>query len=118
MKKLLLGAALFLALFLVSNSNASAQALAFDITNNTGVMLNNIYVTPSETTNWGKDILPNDMFNDQTTVHVTIPADYGTTCKFDIKITDVPGNSVTFTNVDACTLHTLTIHWDGTYQIQ
>jgi hypothetical protein len=118
MKKLLFAAALFSALFFFSNTNANAQALAFSIVNNTGFTLNNIYVTPSETTNWGKDILPNDMFNDQSTVNVTIPADYGTTCLFDIKITDVPGDAVVFYKVDACTLHTLTIHWDGTYQMQ
>ena len=118
MKKLILAAAVFTALIFGFNQNSNAQALTFQIVNNTGVLLNNLYVTPSETTNWGKDILPNDMFEAGSTVTVSIPADYGTTCKFDIKITDVPGNYVYFKNVDACTLHTLTIHWDGTYEMQ
>jgi hypothetical protein len=118
MRKLILSAALFFALFLVSATNSHAQALTFQIVNNTGVTLNNLYVTPSETTNWGHDILPNDMFDAGSTVTVSIPADYGQTCKFDIKITDVPGNYVYFKNVDACTLKVLTIHWDGTYEMQ
>ena len=99
-------------------STASSQALTFNIMNNTGVTLNNIYVTPSETTTWGNDILPESMFDNGATVTVSIPADYGQTCKFDVKITDVPGNAVIFKNVDACALHTLTINGDGTYQMQ
>lgn len=117
MKKLIISASLFIAILFVFSANSHAQALTFQITNNTGVLLNNLYVTPSETTNWGKDILPNDMFEAGSTVTVSIPADYGTTCNFDIKITDVPGNYVYFKNVDACKLHTLTIHWDGTYEM-
>ena len=105
-------------LLFLTSSQTNAQALGFYIVNNTGVTLNNIYVSPAEGSNWGNDILPNDLFDDQTKVQVYIPADYGTTCLFDIKITDLAGNSVTFTNVDACKLHTLTIHWDGTYEIQ
>jgi hypothetical protein len=118
MRKFLFSAALFVLLLAASYTNSHAQALTFQIVNNTGVTLNNIYVTPNETTNWGNDILPNDMFDAGSTVTVSIPADYGTTCAFDIKITDVPGNYVYFKNVDACKLKVLTIHWDGTYEMQ
>src|SRR5436190_1412550 len=115
-KSLLVLIAVLGLLFAAQHTNA--QALTFKIKNNTGVTLNNLYVTPSETTTWGNDILPQSMFDDQATVTVSIPADYGSTCKFDIKITDVPGNYVYFKNVDACTLKLLTIHWDGTYEMQ
>ena len=118
MKKSLLVLAVFLGLVFFAQSQSNAQALTFKIVNNTGVTLNNLYVTPSETTTWGNDILPQSMFDAGSTVTVTIPADYGTTCKFDIKITDVPGNYVYFKNVDACALKVLTIHWDGTYEMQ
>jgi hypothetical protein len=115
MKKLLFFAAIFCALFLFSTNNTSAQALYFYVTNNTGVTLNNVYVTPAETNNWGSDILPNDLFESASSIRVDIPATYGETCKFDMKITDLEGNAVIFTGMDACKLHTLTINWDGTY---
>jgi len=117
MKKSLLVLAMFMGLLFVAQ-HSNAQALTFQIVNNTGVTLNNLYVTPSETNNWGSDILPQSMFDAGSTVTVTIPADYGQTCAFDIKITDVPGNYVYFKNVDACKLKVLTIHWDGTYEMQ
>jgi hypothetical protein len=49
-------------LFLFSVKNSSAQALSYQVVNNTGVTLANLYVTPAETTHWGNDILPNHMF--------------------------------------------------------
>ena len=118
MKKALFLIAAGLCLLFLNVSQSNSQALGFYIVNNTGVTLNNIYVSPAESSKWGGDILPNDLFEDLSKVQVYIPADFGTTCLFDIKITDLPGNSVTFTNVDACKLHTLTIHWDGTFEIQ
>ena len=118
MKKLIFVFALFACISILYTTNSNSQALGFYIANNTGVTLNNIYVSPAESSNWGPDILPQSTFDNGTTVQVTIPADMGQTCKFDIKITDLQGNAVIFSNVDACKLHTLTIHWDGTFEIQ
>lgn len=117
MKKILFLIAVVFCISFFTSQNSYSQSLGFYIANNTGVTLNNIYVTPAESDNWGDDILPQDLFNDQTTVMVYIPESYGETCMFDIKITDLEGNSVTFTNVDACALHTLRINWDGTFEV-
>jgi hypothetical protein len=103
-------------LSLFSAKNSSAQALTYDVVNNTGVTLVDVFVTPSETNNWGNDILPNSLFENGSTISVTIPADYGSTCMFDMKITDAAGGHVTFTGIDACRLITLQINGDGTYQ--
>lgn len=118
MKKFIFVFVLFFGALLFNSSTSYSQALEFYIANNTGVTLNNIYVTPAEQNSWGNDILPQDLFEDQATVKVSIPASYGSTCMFNIKITDLQGNAVVFYNVDACKLHTLTIHWDGTYEIK
>jgi hypothetical protein len=72
-------------------------------------------VTPAETNNWGNDILPNSLFEDNSTITVSIPADYGQTCLFDMKITDAVGGHVTFTGIDACKLVKLQINGDGTF---
>ncbi|MCC6866410.1 MAG: hypothetical protein IT280_09670 [Ignavibacteria bacterium] len=115
MKKFLIAAFLSIAVFALNENSTNSQALYFFVTNNTGVTLNNIYVTPNETTNWGTDILPNDLFENGSSVRVDIPADYGATCLFDMKITDLEGNYITFTGMDACKLHTLILNADGTY---
>lgn len=115
MKRILVAVSMLAVMFLFAESSTQSQALYFFVTNNTGVTLNNIYVTPAETGNWGNDILPNDLFENSTSVRVDIPADYGATCSFDMKITDLAGNSITFTGMDACRLHTLILNADGTY---
>jgi hypothetical protein len=115
MKKILLLLVLIASLSLFSTKKSSAQALTFDVVNKTGVTLVDVYVTPAETNHWGNDILPNDVFENGSTISVTIPADYGTTCLFDMKITDAAGGSITFSNIDACKLITLQINNDGTF---
>lgn len=115
MKKLFISVLFFAALFVVSERSTSSQALYFFVTNNTGVTLVDVFVTPAETNNWGNDILPQDLFDNSTSIRVDIPTTYGETCKFDMKITDLAGNYITFTGIDACKLHTLILNGDGTY---
>lgn len=115
MKKILLAVSFLVVSFMFAETSTNSQALYFFVTNNTGLTLNNIYVTPAETTNWGNDILPYELFEASTSVRVDIPADYGSTCLFDMKITDLSGNYITFTGMDACRLHTLILNSDGTY---
>ena len=99
-----------------SVKNSSAQALTYDVVNNTGVTLVDVFVTPAEQNHWGNDILPNSLFENGSTIKVTIPADYGETCMFDMKITDAADGHITFTGIDACKLVKLQINGDGTFQ--
>lgn len=115
MKKIFFLAFVIMGLSFFSAKNSSAQALSFDVVNNTGVTLVDVFVTPAETNNWGNDILPNSLFEDNSTITVSIPADYGQTCLFDMKITDAVGGHVTFTGIDACKLVKLQINGDGTF---
>ena len=115
MKKLLLLLVLAAGISFFSAKESSAQALTYQVINNTGFTLVDIYVSPAESNNWGSDILPNDLFENGATVTVNIPESFGQTCMFDMKITDTAGNFVTFTNIDACKLVTLQINGDGTY---
>jgi hypothetical protein len=115
MKKLLFVFTILISIYVLSNIS-NAQALSYQVVNNTGVTLVDVYVTPSETNHWGNDILPNDLFDNGSTVTVSIPADYGQTCMFDMKITDAAGGHVTFTGIDACKLVKLQINGDGTYE--
>ena len=115
MKKFLFLLVVIAGLSLFSAKNSSAQALTFDVVNNTGVTLVDVFVTPAETNNWGNDILPNNLFENGSTISVTIPATYGSTCMFDMKITDGAGGHITFSGIDACKLITLQINGDGTF---
>ena len=107
---------LFAMLSFAFANKSNAQALTYDVINNTGFTLVDIFVSPAETNHWGNDILPNNLFENGSTVTVTIPAEYGQTCMFDMKITDTAGNFVVFHNIDACKLIKMQINGDGTFQ--
>jgi hypothetical protein len=94
----------------------TSGALSYDVVNNTGVTLVDVFVTPAETNNWGNDILPNNLFEAGSTIKVTIPPDYGETCMFDMKITDAAGGHITFTNIDICKVLKIQINADGTFE--
>lgn len=98
-----------------TSSGSNDGTLSYDVINNTGVTLIDVYVTPAETNNWGNDILPNNVFENGSTIRVTIPPDYGETCMFDMKITDAAGGHITFTNIDICKLIKLRINADATF---
>lgn len=98
------------------NNSSEGITYSYDVVNNTGITLVDVFVTPAETNNWGKDILPNDLFEAGSTIRVTIPPDYGETCMFDMKITDTQGGSITFTNIDICKITKLQINADGTFE--
>lgn len=99
-----------------TTDNTSGKTYTYDVVNNTGFTLVDIFVTPAESDHWGKDILPNDLFEAGSTIKVTIPPDYGTTCLFDMKITDTAGGHITFTNIDICKIIKLQINADGTFE--
>ncbi len=115
MKKLLFVFAVLISLITLSKLS-NAQALSYQVVNNTGVTLVDVFVSPSETNHWGNDILPNNLFENGSTITVSIPAEFGSTCMFDMKITDAAGGNVTFTGIDACKLVKLQINGDGTYE--
>ncbi len=115
MKKILFLFILAAGISFFSAKESSAQTLTYQVINNTGFTLVDIFVSPAESNNWGSDILPNNLFENGSTVTVTIPEGFGETCIFDMKITDTEGNFVTFTNIDACKLVSLQINGDGTF---
>lgn len=116
MKKLLFLFLVIAGISFFSAKNSSAQALSFQVTNNTGVTLVDVFVSPAESNNWGNDILPNNLFENGSTINVNIPESFGTTCMFDMQITDGADGHITFTGIDACKLVALQINGDGTFQ--
>lgn len=99
-----------------SSGHSDDGTLTYDVVNNTGFTLSDIYVSPAESQKWGNDILPYDVFENGKTIRITIPPEFGKTCFFDMKITDTEGGHITFTNIDACKMVKLQINGDGTFE--
>jgi len=106
-------------MILFTVSSGFSQALTFNIVNNTGYDLYGLYVSPAEDSNWGDDLLTNEMFFNGNEVTVDIREDYGKTCMFDIRVTIDASevDDIVFTQADLCRIHTITLNDDGTYEV-
>lgn len=105
---------LFSVLILSFTFNTFAQDAVQDFTlvNKTGVLIHNVYITPSDADNWGEDILGRDVFADGEVCDVSFhPLE--NVCLWDLKISDSDGNEIMWEDIDLCKWLTITLHWDG-----
>jgi hypothetical protein len=108
-----LGAVFALMLALVSTSAAlAADPRDFVLINNTGQAIHNLYVSPSNQTEWGDDVLGRDILLDGENVEVVFPAARFTAgdCLYDIKVVTESGAEGQLGQVDLCETHTVTFN--------
>lgn len=96
-------------------TSAQGQELYFYLYNNTGRVITEVYVSPSEDNMWGRNLIPYEYVYDESQLLVFIPANYGSTCYFDLKVIATDGTWWKFSSIDICELFRITINWNGTY---
>lgn len=101
------------AVFLSSNLFSQSGALDFQISNFTGFDLHYIYTTPSNTASWGDDILPYDIFSNASTVNVSVPVYNTSICQHDLRIEDMEGAYVEFSEIDLCIVSKVTLYMEN-----
>jgi hypothetical protein len=84
----------------------------FTVVNKTGVVINELHISPSDSEEWGEDILGQDALDvDQECDIKFHPKE--DVCKWDLKVTDKDGNSLHWEDIDLCKWAKITLHWDG-----
>lgn len=99
---------MFVSLFFVTALSAQYGELKFAIVNNSGIDLYGVFLSESLDDNWGEDIIPGDVFDNESIVEVAIPINDETLCVYDIKITDHVGEGVIFPEIDFCEVSMIT----------
>ena len=105
-----------------SNTNAAANTAAapatvgsaqdFTVINKTGVIIDKLYVSPSDKDEWQDDILGQDQLADGASVDIKFhPKEK--TAKWDLRIEDTKGNAIEWTDLDLTEISKLTLHYDG-----
>jgi hypothetical protein len=87
---------------------AFADPRDFNVANNTSIVLTQVYVSPSDTADWGDDIMGQDVLNAGENVDVSFRKFDGTTCLYDIKVTGQQGQVGFLYKVDLCSISTVT----------
>ena len=108
LKKSLLIFAAVLGLFIFSQS-AHAQNQNFSMTNNTGMILVDVFISPSASDNWGSDVIPKDMILDGETFDFTFTGVDPEHCSWDILFTADDGNKYYMRGVDLCSITSITL---------
>ena len=88
---------------------AQDYELRFDIVNKTGADLFGVFVTDTQTNDWGDDIIPYDIFKNGMVVNIIIPIDDQTLCEYDIRIEEDSETAIEFEGLDFCDLQVLTL---------
>ena len=96
---------------------ASAAPQDFELVNDTGYDLKNLYISPTASNDWADDVLGEDTLANGQTVKIHFPGGRGETCQWDLKVTYSDDTSHEWTSVNLCEITTVTVKYDeGTHE--
>jgi hypothetical protein len=102
-------AALFLGLHAPSAQAQGRQD--FTLVNRTGYTINELYVGPTSSDNWGPDILGTGTLPNGRQVAITFPA-RSSECMWDMKVVYDDGDQTEWRNVNLCSISRISLFWD------
>ncbi len=110
-----------LAILLVSAVSLSAQVFDFTLINKTGYSISEVYVSPSDSDEWGDDVMGTEVLPNLKKVEITFPEDYEALLlalgvdKYDLKLVDEDGDEYEYYDLKLETINeiTLTLDEDG-----
>ena len=112
MRRLLLLALLAMPLSLAVTNAASAQGRQdFTLVNRTGYQINELYIGPSSSDNWGEDLMPRSVLPDRAALDITFSR-RSAGCLWDIRVVYADGDDAEFEQVNLCRLTRLTLFWN------
>lgn len=108
----LLAAPLVAPTFLASPAEAQTAKQNFKLVNRTGYELGELYVSPSKSDAWGRDILGKSTIEDGDSAEITFNNNTPG-CIWDLKVvyTD-DSSSAVWRNIDLCRISTITIRYN------
>ncbi|MBB5693398.1 hypothetical protein [Muricoccus pecuniae] len=103
-------AALGLALAMPSMAEAQSR-LDFTLVNRTGYEINEVYVGPTSSSSWGRDIMGQGTLADGRSVDVQFSPS-AATCEWDMKVVYADGDQSEWRKMNLCSISRVTLHWN------
>src|SRR5438105_10789742 len=94
------GLFLVAALLVVNTPQVRADPRDFTLVNSTGTVITHLFVGPSESSDWGDDILGRDVLDAGDSVDIVFARFDGETCLYDIKVMTQDGREGFLYKVD------------------
>jgi hypothetical protein len=112
MRRVLIAALLGAPLALGPTGGAQAQGQQdFALVNRTGYQINEVYVGPSTSRSWGRDLLGAEVLPHGRQLNINFPA-RTSECQWDIKVVYDDGDQAEFARVNLCRTSTVTLFWN------
>jgi hypothetical protein len=96
----------------LSAGSMSAGDLDFTLVNQTGLTINEFYVSPSNHDEWGEDVLGRDVLAHGQRVDITFSRKE-TECMWDLKIVDADDDDVIWQDINLCKASEITLQYKG-----
>ncbi|EIJ42165.1 hypothetical protein BegalDRAFT_1268 [Beggiatoa alba B18LD] len=109
--------ALLCALPIVFFAQFAAAEDDYTITNDAGVVIDELYLAASETTEWGPDILGQDTLAEGATASIIFDHD-DDRCLWDLGIKDANGNKIAWQKLDLCKYTKITLKPEGVANLE
>jgi hypothetical protein len=107
---------LIVALVFTATTWTQAQTvLDFQLVNETGEDFYAVYLSDTDTQDWGEDILPQDIVKNGATIDITFQdVDGNTLCLWDLRLThdETEEDYIYITEIDLCEVSILTLYID------
>jgi len=107
-QRLFQAAAIALPLISLGAQSALADPRNFTVTNNSNLLITNLYVSHISENNWGDDILGRDVLPKGESTDIVFPDAEPTVCTYDIKVIREGGAEGQLRAVDLCATETVT----------
>ena len=95
---------------------AFASDADFKLKNKTGYQIDEVYVSPHSSKDWGKDIMGRDALADDEAVNITFPHGGGA-CHFDIRVKYHDNDTAEWSDINLCDYETVSLYWDDKKQV-
>lgn len=105
--------ALLTAAMIVSSSPAAFAGgkQDFDLVNKTGYAIDEVYVSPSNASDWQEDVLGQGTLPNGNSIHIRFSRNTNV-CKWDVKVVYTDGESAEWDEFDLCETSKITIHYN------
>ena len=99
-----------LSMLLIPSAFAQGQQ-DFTLHNETGVEINEVYISPHDVNEWEEDILGRDTLPDGESVDIHFSRSEKA-AMWDLKVTDKSGNSIVWENLNLLEISEATLHYE------
>ena len=96
----------------VAPSLSAQSKLDFTLANKTGLTIDYVYVSPTNSDEWGDDVMGRDVLKHGDSVDIVFSRSEKS-CMWDLKVKDEDGDEVEWTNLDLCTAAHITLNYEG-----